>query len=252
MRNGNLFWGVVLILLGGLILFDAIEYFWPALLIILGGAIIAGAYLRSSTKNEAVSVDLQSAKEVTLKVNHGAGRLSLTDGASAGKALEGDGTEGIKVDAHHAGDRLDIRVGTDAMFIPFLGINRGLEWNLRLPNDIPFALDLETGASQSVVDLSRIRVTRLKVQIGASSTEITMPASGIVTADAQAGAAELKMRIPHGVAARIRSDSGLAEIKINTTRFPYANGIYESPDFGNNPNRIDLTIEAGVGKVSVL
>lgn len=251
MRNGTLFWGAVLILLGVLMLLGAMEYFWPIILIVVGGWILAGAFLRGSVKTESVSVDLQGAHEVTLKLNHGAGRLNVTGGASAGKALEGDCTEGVRVDSHRSGDRLEVRVGADMVVVPFIGTTRGLDWNLRLSNEIPFTLELETGANQSVVDLREVRVTRLNVQTGASSTDITLPASGHVTAEAHVGAAELKMRVPQGVAGRIRSQSGLAEIDVDRNRFPYLNGVYESPDFGTNPNRVDITIEAGVGKVSV-
>ena len=251
MRNGTLFWGSALILLGVLMLLGWMEYFWPIILIVVGGWIIAGAYFRTSGKSESVSVDLQGAHEVSLKLNHGAGRLNVTGGASTGKALEGECTEGVRVDSQRSGDRLEVRVGADAVAVPFIGMNRGLNWTLRLSNEIPFTLELETGANQSVVDLREVRVTRLDIQTGASSTDITLPASGHVTAEAHVGAAELKMRVPQGVAGRIRSQSGLAEIDVDRNRFPYLNGVYESPDFGTNPNRVDITIEAGVGKVSV-
>jgi hypothetical protein len=251
MRNGSLFWGAVLILLGVLMLLGALEYFWPIALIVVGGWILAGAFLRGSGKNESVSVDLQGAREVALKLNHGAGHLTVGGGASAGKALEGECTEGVRIDSNRSGDRLDVRMGADGVAFPFVWGNRGLEWNLRLSNEVPFTLDLETGANQSVVDLREVRVTRLNVQTGASSTDITLPASGYVTAEAHVGAAEMKMRVPQGVAGRVRSQSGLAEINVDRNRFPYLNGVYESPDFGSNPNRVDITIEAGVGKVSV-
>lgn len=251
MRSGSMFWGAILILLGVLILLNAMEYFWPVVLIVVGGWILAGAYFRGSSKSQSIAVDLQGAREVALKINHGAGRLTVGGGASMGMALEGECTEGVRLDSHRSGDRLDVRVGADMVMIPFVGMSRGLEWNLRLSNEVPFTLDLETGANQSEVDLRQVRVTRLNVQTGASSTSITLPASGHVTAEAHVGAAELTMRVPEGVAARIRSESGLAEINVDRVRFPNMNGIYESADFGTNPNRIDLRIEAGVGKVSV-
>jgi hypothetical protein len=156
---------------------------------VVGGWIIAGAYFRTSGKSESVSVDLQGAHEVSLKLNHGAGRLNVTGGASTGKALEGECTEGVRVDAQLSGDRLEVRVGADAVAVPFIGMNRGLNWTLRLSNEVPFTLDLETGANQSVVDLREVRVTRLNVQTAASSTDITLPASGHVTAEARVGAA---------------------------------------------------------------
>jgi hypothetical protein len=92
-----------------------------------------------------------------------------------GKALEGECTEGVKVNSRLAGDRLEIRVGTDVVFIPFIGTTRGFEWNLRLSKDVPFALDLETGANQSFLDLRDVRVASLRLQTGASSTDLTLP-----------------------------------------------------------------------------
>ena len=251
MRNGNLIWGGILILLGVLMLLGWMQYFWPVVLILVGVWIVAGAYLRGSGKTEAVAVELQGAREVALRVNHGAGRLTIGAGASTGKALEGECTEGVRVHSSLSGDRLDVRVSADAAFVPFVGTSRGLEWNLRLSNEVPFSIDLETGANESNVDLSNVRASSVNLKTGASSTGITMPATGQVSAQVQAGAAEVRVRIPAGVAGRIRSQSGLAEIAVDTSRFPLANGVYESPDFGTSPNRVDLRIEAGVGRVSV-
>jgi hypothetical protein len=137
-------------------------------------------------------------------------------------------------------------------FVPFSMDRRGLDWDLRLTNEVPLSLVLETGANESTIDLNSLRVTSVKLKTGASSTNLTLPAVGIVAAEIQMGAAEVKARIPQGVAARIRSQSGLAEISVDTARFPRVDGGYESPDFGTSENRVDLSIEAGVGKVSVI
>ena len=252
MRNASLFWGGILVLLGVLMLFGAIQYFWPIVLIVIGVWIVAGAYLRGSAKSETVSVDLQAARDVSLKINHGAGRLQVGAGASLGKALEGECAEGVRVDSRLSGDRLEVRLRGDPVVIPFIGWNaRSLDWNLRLSQEIPFTLDFEMGANQSSIDLRDVRVSSLRLQTGASSTDLILPAAGQVTARVQMGAAELKITVPQGVAARIRSQSGLAEINVDRGRFPFVNGVYESPDFGASPNRVDLMIEAGVGKVTV-
>ncbi|MFZ5855581.1 MAG: hypothetical protein ACOYZ6_02020 [Chloroflexota bacterium] len=253
MRNGSLFWGFVLILAGVLYLVGGIQYFWPIVLIGVGVWIIAGAFLRgTAAKEKHVSVDLQGAREMSIKVNHGAGQLSIRPGASMGKALEGECSDNVDVRSRLAGDRLEVRVSGDVVFVPFVWNSRGLDWDLRLSNEIPLSLELETGANQSTVDLSGLRVNRLRVQTGASSTDVTLPAEGVIVTEVQMGAAELKLRIPQGLAARIRSKSGLADISVDTTRFPRRDGGYESPDYSTSPNRVDLTIEAGVGKVSVL
>jgi hypothetical protein len=254
MRNGNLFWGAVLILVGVLMAFGAMRFFWPILLIAFGLWLVAGAYLRkgSSGKTNPVAVDLQGAREMSVRIGHGAGQLRVGAGASAGKALEGECTDNVRVTSHLAGDRLEVRVGGEVVIAPIVWNPRGLDWNLRLSNEVPFSLDLETGANQSTVNLRDLRVTSVKLKTGASSTDLTLPAAGVLTAEIQMGAAEVTIHVPQGVAARIRSQSGLAEINVDTTRFPRGNGMYESPDFGSSPNRVDMTVEAGVGKVSII
>ncbi len=254
MRNGNLFWGAVLILVGVLMAFGAMRFFWPILLIAVGVWLVAGAYLRKggSGKTKPVAVNLQGAREMSVRIGHGAGQLRVGAGAASGMALEGECTDNVRLTSQLTGDRLEVRVSGDVVIAPFVWNPRGLDWNLRLSNEVPFSLELETGANQSTVDLRDLRVTALKLQTGASSTDITLPAAGILTAEIQMGAAEVKVRVPQGVAARIRSKSGLADVSVDTTRFPHANGIYESPDFGSSPNRVDMTVEAGVGKVSII
>lgn len=253
MRNGNLFWGSVLILAGVLYLFNAMQFFWPIALIVVGLWIVAAAFLRgTSTKSRNVAVDLQGARKMSLKVGHGAGQLRIGAGASMGKALEGECTDNVNVQSRLAGDRLEVRVSGDVVFVPFAWNSRGLDWDLRLTNEVPLSLELELGANQSTVDLSGLRVTKFRLQTGASSTDVTLPALGIVAAEIQMGAAEVKVRIPQGVAARIRSKAGLAEINVDSSRFPRVDGGYESTNFSASENRVDLAIEAGVGKVSIL
>ena len=242
MRNGMLFWGFVLVLLGVLMLTGAMQYFWPIVLIAVGGWIVVSAFWRGAMGNQPVSVDAQGAASAYVKIGHGAGELHVDAKAAAGKALEGMVTEGAHVDSRLLGDRLDLRLTNDVTFIPFMGNTRGLNWDLHLTRDIPITLDLETGASRSIIDLREARVTSVTLNTGASETEITLPAAGQVSAAVHLGAAEARLNVPEGVAARIRSQSGLAEINVNTARFPRTGDVYQSADFETAANRVDLRI----------
>jgi hypothetical protein len=138
------------------------------------------------------------------------------------------------------------------IFPPFFGGWQGLEWDIKLNRDIPLTLRLDTGASQSEIDLRELLVSDLRVSTGASKTDLTLPANaGITTVKVELGAASLDMVVPDGVAARIRSEHGAAAIEIDTTRFPYSNGIYESMDFSSAQNKLDIKIQAGAGRVAV-
>jgi hypothetical protein len=264
MRRDYIFWGVVLILLGGLMFLssagirlpggiNAIQLFWPSILILLGVWIMSGYFLRGNLKEEQVSIDLQGANQASLKLSHGAGRLILGSGAASGQLLSGTFAGGVKQHAHRSGDRLDAHIeARPFVFPPFFGGWQGLEWNINLNREVPLALKLETGASQSKLDLRDLKVTDLKVSTGASKTDLTLPANaGTTTVKVELGAASLDMFVPQGVAARVRAEQGVSAIEIDTTRFPYSNGIYESADYSSAQNKADIKIEAGAGRVSV-
>jgi hypothetical protein len=113
-------------------------------------------------------------------------------------------------------------------------------------------LRLDTGASQSELDLRDLKVTDLRVNTGASKTDLTLPANaGKTDVRVELGAASVDMVVPEGVAARIRSEHGAAAVEINTARFPYSNGIYESVDYSSAQNKVDIMIQAGAGRVVV-
>ena len=240
MRRDYIFWGAVLILLGGLMFLNnagiylpgginAMQLFWPSVLILLGGWIMFGYFLRGNVEEEQVAIDLQGASQAALKLSHGAGHLVLGSGAASGQLLNGTFAGGVKQHAHRSGDRLDAHIeARPFVFPPFFGGWQGLEWNINLNRDVPLALKLETGASQSELDLRDLKVTDLKVSTGASKTDLTLPANaGSTMVKVELGAASLDMLVPQGVAARIRAEHGAAAIEIDTARFPYSNGIYE-------------------------
>ena len=263
MRRDYIFWGTALILLGGLIFMNnagvrilgvnPLNLFWPSILILLGLWVILGATFRGSLNAEKVSVDLQGASQASLKLSHGAGSLTLYAGASPGQLLDGQFAGGVKQKVSRSGDRLNVHLEANSVAFPsVIGFGRGLEWNLSLNREIPIALKLETGASQTKLDLRHLKISELKISTGASKTDVTLPASaGETIVQVELGAASMDMIVPDGVAGRIRSESGVASIEINTSRFPYSNGIYESADYSSAKNKVDIMIQAGAGRVAV-
>jgi hypothetical protein len=114
------------------------------------------------------------------------------------------------------------------------------------------ALKLETGASESILDLSELLVTELNLQSGASSTELTLPAGAVYTrAKISGGAASFKVRVPSGVAARIQYSGGIASLDVDELRFPRSGDGFQSPDFATAKNKVELNIEVGAASVEV-
>lgn len=261
MRRGNLFWGVVLLLLGGMMLLDAAnvrlfggvratELFWPVILLVAGAWMIFGVLLRGAAQAEQASIDLQGAREARVRLEHGAGRLQVRGAPLGGELARGTFVGGLRQSAQKTGDRLEVEMrAAEALWIPF-GPGVRYDWEVEFNTDIPMKLSLHTGADESDVDLSGLQLTDFKLETGASNTKVTLPARGRLRADFDLGAASLTVIVPQGVAARIRVDSGVSDVRVDA-RFPRVDNVYQSPDYESAVNAVDMTIDAGAAQITV-
>lgn len=261
MRSASLFWGAVLIILGGLFLLSNLGIItdnvwgiiWPTALILFGAWLLWGRLFRRGEVLEHANVPLEGATRAELRLSHGAGRLLVSAGAGATHLAEGDFGGGLELRTRRQGDLLEARLSSTATgWTPWEWGPRSREWNLRLNREIPLSIKLETGASESILDLSELLVTELDLGSGASSTELTLPArAGYTRAKISGGAASFKVRVPPGVGASIRYSGGLASLDVDTQRFPRTGDRYQSADFAIAENKVELHFEVGAASVEV-
>jgi hypothetical protein len=260
--RGSLFWGIVLIVLGGLLFLsqqgwlrgDLFSYFWPAVVILFGIWLLMGAFSRRQpgSAGQNLSIPLEGVHTAHVKLDHGAGRLNIHSGASSTELL--NGTFGTEVDykSRVNGDQLQAKIRNSAHFWAwFPGEN--LDWDIQFNAEIPLELKIDSGASASTLDLTDLKVVELDIDTGASSTEVTLPANaGRTNVDIDSGAASLVIHVPNEVAARIRIKSGIASIKVDPNRFPHMeSGFYQSGNYDISANRADISIDTGVGSVEI-
>ena len=128
-------------------------------------------------------------------------------------------------------------------------------WDLQLSPEIPIEMDLKAGVvSQAELDLTRLLVSKLEVEVGAAQLHLRLPAQGHTAATVEAGAADITIEIPAATPARIRTRGGLAQIVVDTQAFPRTDDsdVYQSSGYDASPdNRIDLEIRTGLAKVEV-
>jgi hypothetical protein len=264
MRRNQLFWGVVLLLVGGLMLanemgiklpngMSLMELLWPMVLIFGGVWVLVGVFLRGNIEMENASVDLQGASTASLKIKHGAGELKIHSGAAANELARGSFAGGLDHKAIRNGDRLEVKMrpAKDVMDFPFFGPRTQLDWDVALNAQIPTALTMNLGANKSTIDLREMNITDLKLETGASETRLTLPARGRFHADFDLGAASLEVTVPDGLSARIHTSLGAVELKVDETRFPRNGSYYQSPDFDSATNAVDMTIDAGAASIKV-
>jgi hypothetical protein len=264
MRRNQLFWGVALLLVGGLMLANEMgirlpngmsltELFWPLLLIFGGAWVLIGVFLRGNVEVQNASIDLQGANSASIKINHGAGELKIHSGAVSSELVHGSFAGGLDHKAARNGDRIDVKMrpAKDVMDFPFFGPRTQLDWDVALNAEIPTALTLNVGANKAMLDLRDMHITDLKFETGASETRITLPSRGRFTADLDLGAASLEITIPDGLSARIRASLGAVEMKVDESRFPRNGSYYQSPNFESATNAVDMTIDAGAASIKV-
>ena len=265
MQRNQLFWGVALLLVGGLMLANEMgiklpngmsltQLFWPLLLIFGGVWVLVGVFLRGNIETEIASIDLQGANSASLKINHGAGDLKIHGGAGVVELARGSFAGGLDHKSTRNGDRLEVKMrpAKDVMEFPFFGPRTQLDWDLALNSEIPTALTLNLGANKAMLDLRDMNLTDLKLETGASETRITLPARGRFHADFDLGAASLEVIVPVGLSARIHTSLGAVELKIDESRFPRNGSYYQSLDFDAAANAVDMTIDAGAASIKVL
>lgn len=267
MRRGNFIWGVIIILVGVLLLLDNLHLLppginvwtmiWPVALILLGLWFLLGPRLYShrAAEMQSFSIPLETARAADLTVEHGAGRLDIRAASMDTSLLSGTFGGGVESDLRRDANRVFARLHPPVDF-PFVGMwgagAHGFDWRMALSPSVEFNLTLKTGAGESTVDLTGLRVTELRVETGASSTNLVLPAAaGHTRVEIHAGVAGVEVRVPPGVAARIQTQTGLTGVNIDTTRFPRSGDLYISPDFETAANRVDLRVEAGVGSIRI-
>lgn len=265
MKRGNVFWGLILILLGILfylkttgLINDVFGWFWPFALILLGVWFLLWKRLPtapgSSEDGEELAIELQGAARLDLEVEQGAGSLSISTGTPAGLALTGTQAAGLDVKNHREGDSLVIKLEAGPTFLPFLGPEGG-EWRFYLTRELPVSIKLSAGASSLNLDLTEARLSFLGVDTGASNLSLKLPANaGQSLVQVESGAASLDLSVPEGVGLRLRFDQGASSIDIDEKRFPrltHLEGIYQSSDYDSATNKVEINLDGGANSVKV-
>ena len=261
MRRGELFWGILLVVLGalfflktaGFLVGDVFGWFWPLVIIAVGIWILMGGFYRRSQyeKAEKFSIPLQEAREARLTIQHGAGHVELRAGADAGDFLTGVSGMGMNQKTRVVDGKLEVEIEAGPSFIPFVGPEGGT-WEYRLNQDVPMQIKVEAGASRLDLNLTDLKVSRFSYEGGASTVNLTLPArveNSLV--DLEAGAASVDVQVPEGVAIRLRTKS-VGSLDVDQQRFPMREkGLYQSADYDAAKYRADVTIDGGVTSIRV-
>lgn len=259
------FWGVAFIAIGILLLLSQIgvlpgnawSYVWPLALVAFGAMVLFGAINRRPLDSVSAAIPLEDIDAAHVAIKHSAGRLEIeADPAQPANSLvEGVFVGGVERNISKVGHRADVTLKSPMRWTTpweWSGLRDGLAWNVKFAPQVQLDLDVDTGASDSYLNLTDLQVRQLNIHTGASSMHMTMPAqAGFTRAHLESGATSVQVKIPEGVAAHITGRMGLGSLQVDELRFPRRNGSYESLDYATAPNRVEMEIEGGVGAINV-
>ncbi len=196
---------------------------------------------------ENLALDLGSATSADIRVDFGAGRM-LIGPAAPGRLVEGSFGGGAK---YETGPEGRVRLWQGEQFWNW-GLSGRNQWQFGVATTVPLRLQVQTGASETQIDLLETQAREVELKVGAASTRVRLPrAAGLTRFRGDVGAGSLDITVPDGVAARIRTTVALGSANINPARFPAAPGGYESPGFEAAANRVELTLQGGMGSITV-
>jgi hypothetical protein len=256
--GGGYVWPILFIAAGTLLFLqdlDALpdeDVFVPVVVIALGVGLTLSAISQArGAPEEQVSIPLDGATEASIRLDHGAGRLRMTGMLGGSELVRGRFVGGVRTNVQRSGDRLDLSLRSRPGGWHAGAREGGLEWNVEVNRQVPLTLDLNTGASDTDLDLTHLRVAELAISTGASKTVARLPSTGRYVVRIKGGAASVFVHVPERVAARIGSRGGLSNVRVDERRFPRWGSEWRSADFEDAEHRADISLDVGAASVEI-
>ena len=256
------FWPVLIIIVGLGILLRRYNPWLVSLLILtifgacLGIAIWQNGLISSGGIVTAKHTEpLGNINYAQIKVNFTAGSITIGSLPSTSPNLAEidsevqNGQKTIEVSFQHQDSEGELNLNsTNQQFWEEGGIN----WEASFTRKIPLAINIKSSASNMNLNLSKLKLTDIRLEIDTGNCIMAMPSTaGTTNAYIKSDVANLEVTIPDEVAARIKVDTDLSASDIDENRFPKEGDYYISQNFDSAENRIELEIDSAVGRVQV-
>ena len=256
--------------------------FWPVLIIVIGLGILLRHYnawlvsllvlailsaclgvaiwqyspaLSSGIVTKSYSEPLGSLERAQIEIDFSAGTITISSlplGSPSLVEIDSEvrnSRETINVDFHQQDGEGKLYLSTVNQW--FWG-GDGIKWEVRFTKSIPLAINIKSAASNMELNLSELKVTKLRLDVDAGNYKVTTPSTaGTIDIEIEADVANIEVTVPDGVAAKIQMDTNLSVSDVDKNRFPQQGAYYVSDNFNTAQNRIYLIIDCDVGRVQV-
>jgi predicted membrane protein len=158
---------------------------------------------------------------------------------------------------------------------PWEACNGAYEWRIHLNPTVSSDITAHSGGGNVKLDLDGMAVTHVSADTGGGNMDVFLPdnaadlcvaaktGAGNVTVEigsgttgssivnAKSGAGNVVVRVPSGISARVHATSGLGKVTVDRRFIEIDNSTYQSTDYDDAANKVDITANSGAGNVSV-
>jgi N-terminal domain of toast_rack, DUF2154/Domain of unknown function (DUF5668) len=222
------------------------------ILILLGFAVWRGRNSRP-VQHDTQSVSLQGAQSVTINIDIPSGSLDIAGGASQlldadFNYHESDGRPQVEYSV--SGGHGDLSITQQNKLHLHVATSRN-DWQLRFADNVPMDMNVQIGAGSSNLRLQGLGVKNLDVQagVGQMNLDLTGPRKSDLHVDIHGGVGSAVLRLPKDVGVRVHASGGIGSVSphgLTRQGDGYVNDV-----LGKTPATIEVTIEGGIGSVSL-
>ena len=218
-----------------------------------GRAFTRDRHYSSDLQHQSRTVDRQGAKSVDVSLETSAGEFNISGGSS--HLLDADfnysgSYETPRVDYNVADGVGHLNISQDSGGTHF-GTTHN-QWNLHFSNEVPLELKVQMGAGRGQLHLRDMPVTRLEMSMGAGQADLDLTGDrkNDLVAHLEGGVGQVTIRLPRKVGFVVRASGGIGAVDAHGLR--HQDGEYTNEAYGKTPATIRLTVQGGVGQITLI
>ncbi len=205
----------------------------------------------------AIAQPLAEVSKGAISISAGAGEMRITGSPDPEELVTGTveplANEQIRQEYKRSGDTGIYTLQSKGMssfgFLSFGKRSHGV-WNLQLNQAVPLELDIQTGVGEATLDLSKLKLDRLKVGIGVGKTTVTLPGQGNFRAKVEGGVGQVIIYVPASLAVRIEANAGIGSVDVSGN-FVREGQAYLTPGYDKADGKVELDVNGGIGSIEI-
>lgn len=223
-------------------------------LVIVCAVAVSRGFGRGKLEHESVGVDRQGAQKLTMRVEMPAGNLEISGGAE--KLLQADfdyqQREGKPTVSYNtSGTDGFLTITQNEQETHFYGSKEN-NWKLRLNNDVPLDLTLQSGAGEDDLNFAGLPLERLEVHggVGTINANFSGPWKHDLDATIEGGVGTATIRLPQDVGVKVHATGGIGTV--HAPGLQQDGDDYVNQSYGKSPVSLRIDIQGGIGTISLL